>query len=246
MTVASLPHNHLTVGYRGKKRESKQVIIPSRLASCTSLLTLLFFSGVHSSSADESGVSFWLPGQQGSFAAVPVDPGWTLPIIYYHAEPEARSTGSFQFGGKLAGNLSAKADLAIVVPTYAFTDQLLGGQLAVSLGAAVGRSEGTAEVTLTGPNGGNADFQETDKVFGIGDLFPTATMRWNSGTNNYMTYLAAGVPVGDYEEGRIANLSTNHWAIDAGAGYTYLNPQSGHEFSAVVGLTYNFENPATE
>jgi hypothetical protein len=27
--------------------------------------------------------------------------------------------------------------------------------------------------------------------------------------------------------------------IDAGFGYTYLNPQTGHEFSGVLGFTYN-------
>jgi len=36
-----------------------------------------------------------------------------------------------------------------------------------------------------------------------------------------------------------------HGAIDGGAGYTYFNPATGHEFSAVTGLTYNFRNPVT-
>jgi len=35
-------------------------------------------------------------------------------------------------------------------------------------------------------------------------------------------------------------------AIDAGAGYTYFNPATGKEASAVVGLTYNLENPDTD
>jgi hypothetical protein len=34
--------------------------------------------------ADEGGVSFWLPGIYGSLAAVPAQPGWSLPVIYYH------------------------------------------------------------------------------------------------------------------------------------------------------------------
>jgi hypothetical protein len=33
--------------------------------------------------------------------------------------------------------------------------------------------------------------------------------------------------------------------VDAGGGYTYLDMQTGHEFSAVVGLTYNLINTAT-
>ena len=36
------------------------------------------------SRADESGISFWLPGQYASLAAVPQTPGWALGTIYYH------------------------------------------------------------------------------------------------------------------------------------------------------------------
>jgi hypothetical protein len=61
-----------------------------------------------------------------------------------------------------------------------------------------------------------------------------------------MTYAAAGIPVGAYELGRLANISSNHWSIDGGVGYTYFDPSKGHEFSAVAGLTYNFENPETD
>lgn len=37
-----------------------------------------------------------------------------------------------------------------------------------------------------------------------------------------------------------------HAAIDAGGAYTYLDTQTGWEFSATSGLTYNFENPDTD
>ncbi|MBB3980335.1 hypothetical protein GGQ64_005589 [Rhizobium azooxidifex] len=75
---------------------------------------------------------------------------------------------------------------------------------------------------------------------------PQVTMKWNDGVHNYMTYLTGDVPVGDYDPDRLANLGLGHAAIDAGAGYTYLDPATGHEFSIVGGLTYNFENPDTD
>jgi hypothetical protein len=31
-----------------------------------------------------------------------------------------------------------------------------------------------------------------------------------------------------------------------GGGYTYFNPQTGHELSAVLGFTYNFTNQSTQ
>ncbi|MGO9050086.1 MAG: hypothetical protein ACLQFW_24935 [Xanthobacteraceae bacterium] len=34
--------------------------------------------------ADESGVSFWLPGLFGSLAAVPQQPGWSLTVMNYY------------------------------------------------------------------------------------------------------------------------------------------------------------------
>jgi hypothetical protein len=44
--------------------------------------------------ADEAGTSFWLPGQYGSFAAVPSEPGWSFENSYYHASADA-SRGLF-------------------------------------------------------------------------------------------------------------------------------------------------------
>ena len=64
-----------------------------------------------------------------------------------------------------------------------------------------------------------------------------------AGINNYMTYLTGDIPVGAYQSSRLSNLGIGHGAIDAGGGYTYFNPQTGHEFSGVLGLTYNFINP---
>ena len=34
--------------------------------------------------ADEGGVSFWTPGQYGSFAAIAPSPGWSLPLMFYN------------------------------------------------------------------------------------------------------------------------------------------------------------------
>ena len=82
-------------------------------------------------------------------------------------------------------------------------------------------------------------------VTGFGDLYPQATLRWNNGVNNFMIYGTGDIPVGAYQSTRLANLGIGHGAADGGAGYTYLNPATGHEFSAVAGLTNNLENSFT-
>ena len=60
-----------------------------------------------------------------------------------------------------------------------------------------------------------------------------------------MIYTMGDIPVGAYDSTRLANIGIGHGAIDGGGGYTYFNPQTGHEFSAVAGFTYNFVNTAT-
>jgi hypothetical protein len=61
-----------------------------------------------------------------------------------------------------------------------------------------------------------------------------------------MTYVFGDVPVGAYDSARLANIGIGHGAIDAGGGYTYFNPQTGHEISGVLGFTYNLINPSTQ
>src|SRR5262245_23007154 len=61
-----------------------------------------------------------------------------------------------------------------------------------------------------------------------------------------MVYLTGDIPVGTYSSSSLANIGIGHGAIDAGAGYTYFNPQTGHEFSAVLGFTYNFIDQSTQ
>jgi hypothetical protein len=75
---------------------------------------------------------------------------------------------------------------------------------------------------------------------------PIATLRWNNGVHNYMTYITGDIPVGAYDSTRLSNIGIGHGTIDAGGGYTYLNPQTGHEFSGVLGFTYNFTNQSTQ
>jgi hypothetical protein len=71
-------------------------------------------------------------------------------------------------------------------------------------------------------------------------------MKWNAGVNNFMFYATGDIPVGAYDSMRLANLGIGHWAFDAGGGYTYFDPQTGREASAVLGFTYNFINPSTQ
>ncbi len=207
---------------------------------------MAFMLASQSAKADEGGVSFWLPGQYGSLAAVPGEPGWSLALIYYHASVGAGGSKEFSRGEQLTAGLDVSEDLLIAMPTYVFSTPVLGGQASVAIAAVYGNVGVDVNALLSGPGGAVISGSETDSNTAFGDLFPTASLRWNHGSNNTMVYTMLGVPVGSYDAERLANIGTNHWSVDAGGGYTYLNMKSGREFSATLGFTYNFENPATD
>jgi hypothetical protein len=232
----------------------------ARRASAVILICGGFLTATTSVSlADESGTSFWLPGIFGSLAATPGQPGWAVASVYYHTSVSAGANvatsreieiGRFNpnLNVTLNANLRANADLALLVPSYTFATPVLGGQLAVQVAAITGSTSAAVNGTLTAslpPFGLVRTDSIGDSVTGFGDLYPRASLKWNFGVNNFMTYITGDIPVGNYSSTSLANLGLGHGAIDSGAGYTYFNPATGHEFSAVTGLTYNFNNPTT-
>jgi hypothetical protein len=221
---------------------------------------VVFGSLCDAAHADESGVSYWLPGRFGSLAAAPAVPGWSMAEVYYHANlsgsgavAAAREIQIGRFSPavnvSLNANLSAQADLLLLNPTYTFATPVLGGQFAVGVTGLFGRSAASIDGTLTtaiGPFVTTRTGSIGDSITSVGDLYPQATLKWNAGVHNFMTYVTGDIPVGAYDRSRIANIGLGHGAIDGGGGYTYFNPTTGLEFSAVAGLTYNFKNPDTQ
>ncbi len=137
----------------------------------------------------------------------------------------------------------------MAIPQYVFATPFLGGQAAVLLIVPYGHGTATVDGTLTaslGPFGFTVGGSRTDHVWGFGDLVPQFNVRWNDGVHNWMTYITGNATVGAYDQARLINLGIGHNAIDGGGGYTYFNPQTGNEFSAVLGFTYNFENEHTQ
>ena len=211
--------------------------------------------------ADEDGVSFWIPGFFGSLAAAPQQPGWSLTSIYYHTDVSASGSAAIAREitiGRLpkatinvsgSANVHALADVGFVIPTYVFATPFLGGQASASMIVGYGNNDtslnATATATIDHLPPFTASIARQQDTMGFTDLIPIFADRWNAGVNNYMVYLTGDIPVGRYSSSNLANMGIGHGAIDGGVGYTYFDQKLGHEFSAVAGLTGNFENNAT-
>src|ERR1700754_5232310 len=161
------------------------------LAASTLLSAMVVFC--QCALADESGVSFWVPGFFGSLAATPQQPGWSLANIYYHTSVSAganvarareftlgRVPANLSVNANLNLNVNANGNLGFVIPSYVFATPVLGGQASVALIGAygvVGTSlAGTLSGTLTGPLGNSIPFARSDTIsdttWGFGDLIP--------------------------------------------------------------------------
>jgi hypothetical protein len=217
--------------------------IAHRPAGAGVLATLVVGLLPASTLADEGGVPFWFSGQYASLAAVPAAPGWSLPMQVYYYDGNASANRSFTRGESIAAGLRSRTGLVLFQPTYAPEQKLNGGQMAFGLGFGYGKNATSADVTFN-PSG--TEFNRHDSVWGGTDLYPIASIAWTRGVHNWMGYLTGDIPVGAYGSDRLANIGLGHAAVDAGGGYTYLDEKSGREFSAVLGFTYNFENPDTD
>src|SRR5262249_4001373 len=110
--------------------------------------------------ADEGGVSFWLPGQFGSLAAAPAQPGWSIATTYYH--PTVNGGGDVAAAreltvGRFSRNLNvdvnvglhAHLDLALLTGTYVFATPVAGGQFALGMTGIVGGNTTTLNGNLS-------------------------------------------------------------------------------------------------
>jgi hypothetical protein len=209
--------------------------------------------------ADEDGISFWIPGLYGSLAAVPQQPGWSLASIFYNTNVSASGNAALareitigQFNpainASVSAHVSSNVPIYMGIPTYTFATPFLGGQASISLMGVYGGNDTSLNATATstvGPIPFSRTINLEQDNWGVGDLYPQFTVRWNAGVNNYMAYLTGDIPVGLYSSSNLANIGLGHGAIDGGVGYTYLDQTAGHEFSAVLGFTGNFTNPST-
>jgi hypothetical protein len=187
--------------------------------------------------ADQGGVSFWLPGQYASFAAVAPDPGWSMPVTSYTYAGSAAVGHSLPRGNLATYGLNSSLYQVFLAPTYTLDTTILGARPSFSVTVAPGYSASSAALRL-----GPLAESRSDSVFGLGNLNPTASLFWTADEHNFMLYLTGVIVNGDYNPNRLSNLGIGHPAIDGGGAYTYYNEKSGTELSATLGFTGNFQN----
>ena len=216
---------------------------PMKHTLAIGVLLLSVLGSSLSSFAVEAGKGFYLLGSKGSLAGILPPEGlfFTSDNLYYSGD----ASGALRFptvGGELAAGVDADIFVSVNSGLYVTPHEILGGRLAVGLG-----------VPIVGANvGANATFSLggvpivgdslSDSTTAIGDPILIGAVGWNAGNWHTTLFNLLNVPIGSWQRGALANAGFNRWAYDATLASTYLDPQTGFEFSFALGVTFNGKN----
>jgi hypothetical protein len=190
------------------------------------------------SGAAEGASSNYFPGTYGDYAAaVGPEPGWLLLDynLFYTAEVDR---------AVLQGRETAELDVFSYVNMpallYTFEEPVAGARFSMGVFLPVGVVD--LEVTLP-LLGVDDDARETN--IGDANLLP-ASLYWNTGNWHVNLYELVIAPTGQYDVDNAVNLGRNYWSFDSVLGVTYLDLESGRDFSIVAGYMINGENDDTD
>jgi len=188
----------------------------------------------------EGGYSNYIPGAYGDFGmALAPSETWTLRNDLYHYEADASQSvrsGQLEFGTEL--ELLANFTTVLFKPDF----EIFGAQYAAGVLVPLVDVDLDASIAI-----GNQFESVSDSASGLGDvmLIPIL-LYWNSG--NFHTSFGQFIvtPTGDYDVENAINAGLNYWSFDTNIALTYLNPDTGREFSFNLGHIYNTKNDDTD
>ncbi len=94
---------------------------------------------------------------------------------------------------------------------------------------------------------GNLIASASDNASGLGDiaLIPFA-LYWNQAKIHTSFAQFIVTPTGDYDVSNLIYNGLNYWSFDTYFAFTFLNPETGQDYSVNIGHIYNTENDDTD
>jgi len=203
-----------------------------------SLLVMLHIMPCAANAA-EGGASFYLLGSRGPMAGLTPPPGVYYQNDLYYYSGNAGPGVELELGGQLVANVDGKIIVDMSTGLWVSPWQVLGGNLAFAATIPIGGPHIDGEIVPS-------PLSTSDSITTFGDPVLGSFIGWHAGNFHWQAGVSVNVPIGDYHEGDLANMSFNHWATDLFAAGTWFDPTTGLELSAVAGITFNGENPATD
>jgi hypothetical protein len=196
--------------------------------------------------AAESGNSFYLLGQRGQGAGTLPPEGVFFSVPNYAYSGDASGSANLPFGGSLAVGLDADIFLTMPTAIWVTPADILGGDFALTGTFVLGNADLDASATLAIPALGTATASLSDERWAVGDPVFGAMVGWHAKHLDTLVSTSLNIPVGNYDAGRLANISLNRVALDVTGAATWLDPEIAVELSGAAGVTFNGENDKTD
>jgi hypothetical protein len=150
-------------------------------------------------------------------------------------------------GSVRSGQVELEADLDLAFDylsiIYKAEEKVFGAGYAFGATFVAGKADISGEISV-GP--ASVGFSDDKTSYGDITLVP-GVFYWNNGDKLHFSqsfYVVA--PVGDYDEDDLANTGLNYWTFETDFAMTYLDQESGQDYSVVIGYGYNTENDDTD
>lgn len=198
--------------------------------------------------ATEGGASLYLLGSGGpGVAEMPPLEGVYLDTIIYVYNGEAKADRQFVVGGNVVAGLDATIAAQFASVLWVPSTDFLGGTLAVGALGAYGAPMVEVNAVITGPMGSEVSISRRDSDIIIGDPVVTAALGWKVGENTHIqASTLVNIPIGQYRENQLANLSFHRWIVDGSLAVTWKDEASGWDLSSKAGVTFNGNNDFTD
>ena len=216
--------------------------------ACAAVCLAGSFAFVQPSQAAEYGWGTYLLGISIPMMGFTPPPGFYLSDSIYAYQGSASGNRKFPFG-HVSLSAQIKEDFLFDISTMSWiTDvKILGGNLgfAATIPFPIGTERTSAGAVFTGPLGNTFSGSRTQSDRGIGDMAVAGLLGWHEGNSHWNVVITGTIPTGLYDPDSIAFLGLHRPSVDVRGAYTYLDPQTGLEISAAVGMTFNHINTAT-
>jgi hypothetical protein len=190
--------------------------------------------------AAEGGASMYIPGAAGDIAiAASSAPGLSVATKIYIQESKV-DRAVLQGAVNLDAEISAV--LGFAAAGYTFHRKVLGANYTIGALLAYGNVDIEAALEV---NENRVGVSGDATNLADGAVIPLQ-LNWDRGFWHYKIAEAIVIPMGDYDLSNNINLGRNYWAFDTVAALTWLNTNTGTEFSAEPGLMFNTENSDTD
>jgi hypothetical protein len=212
-----------------------------------SALTMLAFSTATLRAEEGGGGQYMIGAFSSALDFSSTEPGFAIATDLLGYSGDFSGGRALPVGGIARTGLAAEFLAWDIAMAYTFETKVLGANYSVGACLPYLWLDVEADASITGPRGRTVTRRIKDDANGLTDMgvVPLA-LTWKTGNWQFTFQEAVFVPVGDYEEGRLANLGKNIWSFDSVFGVSYLNPAKGLEFTLMSGLLFSTENEDTD